>query len=52
VGEFVISLLAPGAYRLETEREAFRKHIQTVELRVDQEMRLYIPLVPDNARKR
>src|SRR5437868_352602 len=45
-GEFVISLLAPGAYRLEAEREGFRKHVQSIELLVDQEIRLDIPLVP------
>src|SRR5205814_3438441 len=44
-GEFVISLLAPGTYRLEAEREGFRKHVQPVELRVDQEIRLDIPLL-------
>ena len=45
-GEFVVSLLPPGTYRLEAERAGFRKHIQKVLLQVNQELRIEVPLVP------
>ncbi|MBI3679637.1 MAG: carboxypeptidase regulatory-like domain-containing protein, partial [Acidobacteria bacterium] len=44
-GEFVFSQLAPGAYRLEAEREGFRKHVQTLTLLVNQEIRLELSMV-------
>ena len=44
-GEFVISALAPGWYRLEAERDGFRKHVQRLELGVNQEMTVDIPLI-------
>jgi hypothetical protein len=44
-GEFVVSVLAPGWYRLEAAREGFRKYVQRLELGVDQEMTVDIPLI-------
>ena len=41
-GEFVVSLLPPGTYRLEAERAGFRKHIQKVLLQVNQELRIEV----------
>jgi hypothetical protein len=44
-GEFVISVLAPGWRRLEGAREGFRKYVQRLDLGVDQEMTVDIPLI-------
>jgi outer membrane receptor protein involved in Fe transport len=44
-GSFLFALLAPGDYRVEVEREGFRKHVEAVSLLVNQETRLDIPLV-------
>ena len=44
-GEFVISALAPGWYRLDAEHDGFRKHVQRLELGVNQEMTVDIPLI-------
>ena len=43
-GEFVISLLPLGSYRLEAERAGYRKHVQTLVLQVNQELRIEIAL--------
>jgi hypothetical protein len=45
-GNFTVPSLAPGTYRIEAEREGFRKHVQSLTLEVDQEIRLEIPLLP------
>jgi Carboxypeptidase regulatory-like domain/TonB dependent receptor-like, beta-barrel len=45
-GDFVITLLAPGSYRLEVEREGFQKYVQTIDLLVDQEIRVGVSLQP------
>jgi hypothetical protein len=47
-GEFLISLVAPGAYRLEVERDGYRKHVQLLALAVDQELRVDVPLLAGN----
>jgi outer membrane receptor protein involved in Fe transport len=45
-GGFTISNLAPGEYRIQAEREGYRKHVQSLTLQLDQEMQIEIPLVP------
>jgi len=45
-GEFLVSLLAPGPYRLEAERSGYRKHAQRLVLLVNQELRVEVPLLP------
>ncbi|HZF39486.1 MAG TPA: TonB-dependent receptor [Blastocatellia bacterium] len=43
-GDFTISLLRPGSYRLEVEKEGFRKSSETLVVRVNQEARLDVTL--------
>jgi len=43
-GDFVISLLRPGAYRLEVEQQGFGKYVNTFALQVNQELRLDVAL--------
>src|SRR5262245_46835463 len=43
-GDYTISLLRPGAYRLEVEHEGFRKSSETLIVRVNQEARLDVAL--------
>jgi hypothetical protein len=43
-GEFAISSLTPGSYRVEVERAGYKKYIQEVTLRVNQELRLDVSL--------
>src|SRR2546428_8360261 len=43
-GDFTISLLRPGAYRLEVEKEGFHKSSETLVVRVNQEARLDVTL--------
>jgi len=43
-GDFTISLLRPGSYQLEVEREGFGKYVSTVTLQVNQELRLDVSL--------
>lgn len=45
-GSFTVTMLAPGAYRLEVEHEGYRKNVRRVTLQIDQEIRLEIPLLP------
>ena len=47
-GEFLISLVPRGAYRLEVERDGYRKHVQLLALAVDQELRVDVPLLVGN----
>src|SRR4051812_41109415 len=44
-GEFTVTLLAPGTYRLEVESAGYRRHVQTVLLDVNQEVRIEVPLL-------
>jgi outer membrane receptor protein involved in Fe transport len=44
-GGFTISNLPPGDYRIEAEREGYRKQVQQLTLQLNQEMQLEIPLV-------
>ena len=43
-GEFIVSLLPPGSYRLEVEQGAYKKYAQYIELRVNQELRINVTL--------
>lgn len=43
-GRFVISQLSPGPYRLEVELAGYKRHVQRVALRVDQELWIDVPL--------
>jgi hypothetical protein len=45
-GSFLIPSLVPGAYRLLIERAGYRTHIQEMQLLVNQEIRLDVPLLP------
>jgi hypothetical protein len=45
-GQFTISRLAPGSYRVEVEQDGFRKHVESLTLLVNQEVRLSIALTP------
>jgi hypothetical protein len=47
-GQYVVSLLAPGSYRLEAEAAGYKKHMQTLQLQVNQELRSDIPLEVGN----
>ena len=44
-GGFTISNLPPGAYRIEAEREGYRKQVQQLTLQLNQELQIEIPLV-------
>ncbi len=50
-GAFHFVLLTPGEYRLEVERAGFRKHVQTLLLLVNQELRVEVPLLPGQVRE-
>ncbi|HVF89746.1 MAG TPA: TonB-dependent receptor [Blastocatellia bacterium] len=43
-GEYIISLLPPGSYRIEVENTGFKKHIQKLTLRVNQDVRADVRL--------
>ena len=43
-GEFAVSQIPAGTYRLEVEMAGYRKHIQKVELQINHELRLDISL--------
>jgi hypothetical protein len=45
LGAFTFSNVPPGEYRVEAERDGFRKHSQAITLLVNQELRLEIPLL-------
>src|SRR5437660_541021 len=44
-GEFLVTLLAPGKYRLEVESANYRRHVQTLVLDLNQEIRVEVPLL-------
>jgi len=44
-GEFLLILLAPGTYRLEVDSPGYRRHVQTLVLDVNQEIRVEVPLL-------
>src|SRR5262249_42927468 len=43
-GDFTISLLRPGSYRLEIESKGFAKYVNTITLQVNQDIRLDVAL--------
>lgn len=45
-GEFIVSSLNPGTYRIGVEREGFRQYVRTLQLAVNQEVHIDIPLLP------
>jgi hypothetical protein len=44
-GEFTVSNLSPGEYRIEIEHAGFRKHVQPVTLQLNQDLQIEIPLL-------
>ncbi len=44
-GEFLVTLLDPGTYRLEVDASGFRRHIQDLVLDLNQEIRVDVPLI-------
>jgi len=44
-GGFTIANLPPGEYRIEAERDGYRKHVQPLALQLNQELQIEIPLV-------
>ena len=44
-GEFLLTLLAPGTYRLEVDAPGYRRHVQRLLLDVNQEIRVEVPLL-------
>jgi hypothetical protein len=47
-GNFVASLLPPGSYRLEIELTGYKKHVEQISLKVNQELRVEVVLEPGN----
>ena len=47
-GNFVASLLPPGSYRLEIEMSGYKKHVEQISLKVNQEIRVEVVLEPGN----
>lgn len=45
-GEFLVTLLDPGTYRLEVDAAGYRRHVQDLELDVNQEIHVEVPLLP------
>jgi hypothetical protein len=45
-GDFLITLLDPGTYRLEVDAPGYRSHVQDLVLDLDQEIRVEVPLLP------
>jgi len=45
-GDFLITLLDPGTYRLEVDAPGYRPHVQDLILDLNQEIRVEVPLLP------
>ena len=45
-GEFTIASLPPGDYRLKVTRDGYRKHVVSISLLVNHEVRIDVPLLP------
>ena len=45
-GDFLITLLDPGTYRLQVDAPGYRSHVQDLVLDLDQEIRVEVPLLP------
>jgi len=44
-GQFIVTLLPPGRYRIEAELEGYRKSTRTIVLLVNQEVNIEVPLL-------
>ncbi len=51
-GEFMVTMLPPGTYRVEASVAGYRKSSRTVMLLVDQEVDIRIPLLPEKSVER
>src|SRR5262249_34125499 len=47
-GIFVIALLPPGAYRIDVEHQGYKKYVSRLELQINQELWLDVPLTLGN----
>ena len=45
-GDFLVTLLDPGTYRLQVDASGYRPHVQDLILDLDQEIRVEVPLLP------
>src|SRR5262249_29072498 len=45
---FVIALLPPGAYRIDVEHQGYKKYVSRLELQINQELWLDVPLALGN----
>ncbi|HSW50948.1 MAG TPA: carboxypeptidase regulatory-like domain-containing protein, partial [Bryobacteraceae bacterium] len=45
-GEFTVSSLPPGEYRIEAEHEGYRRHVRQLTLGLNQEIQVDVPLLP------
>jgi outer membrane receptor protein involved in Fe transport len=45
-GDFLVTLLDPGTYRLEVDAPGYRPHVQDLVLDLNQEIRVEVPLLP------
>ena len=45
-GDFLITLLDPGTYRLEVDAPGYRPHVRNLVLDLNQEIRVEVPLLP------
>ena len=45
-GDFLITLLDPGTYRLQVDAPGYRSHVQDLVLDLNQEIRVEVPLLP------
>jgi outer membrane receptor protein involved in Fe transport len=45
-GEFLVTLLDPGTYRLDVDAPGYRRHVQDLLLDLDQEIHVEVPLLP------
>ena len=45
-GDFLVTLLDPGTYRLEVDSPGYRPHVQDLILDLNQEIRVEVPLLP------
>ena len=48
-GQFIVTLLPPGGYRIEAELPGYRKSTRTVVLLVNQEVNIDVPLLPERS---
>ena len=51
-GDFLVTLLAPGAYTLQVDAPGYRRHEQTLVLEINQEMHVEVPLLAGQTTER